>query len=183
MKQTIKHFLKEIIPIIVGILVALYINNWNEERKNEEYMKQISSSIRNELKEANKEITEKIPNQKSLIDTLNYYMSDNKISLFDIIVKNNGIRTPIIKMNAWKAISNSKIELLKYDKMTVLADIESEKGIMNQKLDKLLTLVYANLNETEKNKKFVLKVMLKDIISTENGIQELITHYKQIDAE
>jgi hypothetical protein len=29
----LKYFTKEIIPVIIGILIALFINNWNEERK------------------------------------------------------------------------------------------------------------------------------------------------------
>ena len=46
-----------------------------------------------------------------------------------------------------------RIELLKYDKMTILADIEENKDIMNMKLDKLVTFLYANPNTTKKIKK------------------------------
>ena len=44
MKQ-IKQIIREIIPVIIGILIALVINNWNEDRKNENYLNQIFSSI------------------------------------------------------------------------------------------------------------------------------------------
>ena len=183
MKQIIKLFLKEIIPIIVGILVALYINNWNEERKNEKYINQISSSINNELKETNEDILKKLPFQKSLIDTLNYYLTNNKISLLEIVLKNKGIKVPTIKINSWKAVSNSKIELLRYDIMTTLADIEEKKDNMNMKLDKLVTFFYANPNTTEKNKKIIMKILIADIINTEIGIQDLISNYQQINAD
>ena len=43
-----------------------------------------------------------------------------------------------------------RIELLKYDKMTTLADIEEKKDVMNMKLDKLVTFLYANPNTIEK---------------------------------
>lgn len=178
MKHLIKLILKEIIPIVAGILIALYINNWNEERKNEKYINQIYSSISKELKDTNEEITAKIPNQKSTIDTLDFYMANNKITLFDIVLKNNGFHTPTIKINSWKAISNSKIELLQYKKMTILADIEDQKNNLNQKLDKLLSFLYPSLNETEKNKKFVMKIMIKDIINTEIKILNLINSYQ-----
>jgi hypothetical protein len=46
MKKYIKAFFKEIVPIIIGILVALYINNWNENKKDEKYINQILSSIK-----------------------------------------------------------------------------------------------------------------------------------------
>ncbi len=183
LKQIIKLFLKEIIPIIVGILVALYINNWNEERKNENYINQISLSINKELKETNEEIIKKLSSQKSLIDTLDYYLANNTISLIDIILKNNGIKAPRIKVNSWKAVSTSKIELLEYDKMTTLADIEEQKAHMNMKLDKLLTFLYANSNETGKSKKILMKIMIADVINSEIGIKSLIIHYQHLNSD
>lgn len=68
MNKYINPFLKEIIPIIVGILIALNINNWNENRKEKEYISQISSSIKKELAETHKDIDEILSSQKSFID-------------------------------------------------------------------------------------------------------------------
>ena len=49
MRENIKSFFKEITPITVGILIALYINNWNENRKDRNYISKITSSINLEL--------------------------------------------------------------------------------------------------------------------------------------
>ena len=38
MKKGIKTFLIEISTIIVGILVALFINDWNDDRKDKAYI-------------------------------------------------------------------------------------------------------------------------------------------------
>jgi len=57
-----------------------------------------------------------------LIDTLEFYSNDDKISLVNTVIKGNGLNYPSIKMNSWKAISNSRIELLDYDKMSDLAN-------------------------------------------------------------
>jgi len=87
MKKIIKVFIQEIVPIIIGILIAMYINNWNEDRKDRKYINQIFSSINKELAETNDEIIDKIPLQKSLVDTLDFYSEYNKVSLIDIITK------------------------------------------------------------------------------------------------
>ena len=152
----------------------MYINNWNENRKDEKYITQIFSSINKELFETNKEITNIIPTQKSLIDTLKFYSENNKVSFLDIIKKNNGIRMPSIKLNSWKAISNSKIELLHYDKVSILSNIEDGKNNLIMKSDKLTTLVYSNIKETGKDKKEIMTIMLLDIIQTETSLQEEI---------
>ena len=173
MNKIIKILIKEIVPIIVGILIALYINNWNENRKDKKYINQISLSIKKELKEANNEIKNKIPIQKSLIDTLDIYMNNNKISLYNIIIK-TGLQFPSIKMNAWKAISNSRIELLDYNEISDMANIEEQKDILKMKIDKLTNLIYPNMFETGKDKKLILKIMMIDIIQSEQILQKEI---------
>lgn len=167
-------FIKEIIPIIVGVLIAMYINNWNEDRKDEKYINHISLSIIKELKEANNEIKNKIPIQKSVIDNLDIYMNNNKISLYNTIIKTKGLHFPSIKMNSWKAISNSRIELLDYDKISDIANIEEQKDILKIKIDKLTDLIYPNMFETGKDKKLILKIMMLDIIQTEQSLQKEI---------
>lgn len=68
MKKNIKTFIKELVTIIAGILIALGINNWNENRKDKNYINQISALINQELAETNIDVTEKIEIQKSFID-------------------------------------------------------------------------------------------------------------------
>jgi short-subunit dehydrogenase len=110
MKQ-INYIIKEVIPIIIGILIALFINNWNEDRKDKKYLNQMFSSIESELEESNIDIKRVIPKQLASIDTLDVYLNNEKVTLYEIIMKSNGIQMPIIKTNTWNAIANSKIEL------------------------------------------------------------------------
>jgi len=179
MKEKIKAFIKEIIPIIVGIIIAMYITNWNERRKDKIYTNQIFESINQELIETNKDILEKIAIQESFIDTLNAYAEDDQITLLDLVLKANGINMPTIKMSTWKAFSNSRIELIKYEKVSVMVNIEEQKENLQMKTDKLVDFLYLNANETGKSKKEVLKIMMLDIMGTESylqsGIENVIT--------
>ncbi|MDR0194812.1 MAG: hypothetical protein LBI73_06785, partial [Myroides sp.] len=71
MKQRIKRysiqFVKEIIPVVVGILIALFIDNWNSQRKDRAYIKQVYTTISTELSESKEDIKEMIPKQEALI--------------------------------------------------------------------------------------------------------------------
>lgn len=174
MKKNIKALIKEIIPIVVGILLALWINNWNENRKDKKYITQISSSINNELIETTEDIIANKIFQKSLVDTLDFYKNYDKVSLFDILMKVDGIHMPTIKINSWKAISNSKIELMDYDKISALANIEEQKDLLKTKGENLMNFIYPNTKETGIDKKELLKLMILDIISTEVTIQKQI---------
>ena len=174
MKKTIRTLFKEIVPIIIGILVALWINNWNENRKDRNYINQISSSIDKELTETAESIINKRTTQESLIDTLDYYKTDKDVSLFDIMMKVNGIQMPSIKINSWKAISSTKIELMEYSKVSTLADIEEQKDLLKVKSQNLMNFIYPNTQETGTEKKEQLKLRLLDIISTETTIENQI---------
>lgn len=178
MKESIKNysinFLKEIIPVIVGILIALFIDNWNESRKEEKYIEQVFSIIDSELKGTNEEIKEIIPLQNSLIDSLEFYADNKNVNILDIVKKSKGIQIPKIRINAWKSVSNTKIDLVNYKKITSLSDIESLKEILEDKTAYLLTYLYSNLYETEKSKKETLKMLVTDIIQTEKTTQQLI---------
>lgn len=174
MKKNIKAFVKEIVTIIVGILIALWINNWNENRKDKKYIHHITTSINKELSETRDDIINNIATQKSLIDTLDFYKTEDKISLFDILKKVNGINIPSIKINSWKAISNSKIELMEYDKVSTMANIEEQRELLKMKSQNLMNFIYPNTNETGIDKKELLKLMILDIINTELAIQKQI---------
>lgn len=162
------------IPVLFGVLIALWINNWNENRKNTKYITQIKSSINKELKETNDNIIKELSFQKRLIDTLNFYKTNNKISIFDVMMKADGIHMPSIKINSWKAISGSKIELLEYEKISALASIEEQKEVLESKTELLVNFLYPNIKETGIDKKELIILMMQDIIVTEKGLQEEI---------
>ena len=174
MKKNIRALIKEIVPIIVGILIALWINNWNESRKDNNYIDQISTSIDKELTETKQEIIDNTKIHKSLVDTIDFYKKNENVSIFEIVMKVDGIQIPTIKMNSWKAISNSKIELMKYDKVSSLANIAEQKELLKVKSQNLMDFIYPNTKETGTDKKELLKLMILDIISTEITIQKQI---------
>ena len=174
MKKNIIYLIKEIIPIIVGILIALFINNWNENRKDKEYIDHIFSSIRKEFVETNKNIIDKLALQKVFIDTLEFYLEDDKVSILKITLKAGGINIPSIRMDSWKAISSSRIELIDYDKLSSLVSIEEARENLKMKTEKLMDFTYSNINETSKDKKTIIKILMFDIIATEKAMQEVI---------
>lgn len=171
MKKNIKTFIKELVTIIAGILIALGINSWNESRKDENYINQISSIIDKELAETNVDIVENIAIQESFIDTLDVYLNDNKISLLDITIKSKGLWLPLIKINAFKSLSNSKIELMEYDKISAFSNIEEQKEVLRMKSDRLGDFLYSNIKETAVDKKEFMRLLMLDIMGTEKGIQ------------
>lgn len=183
MKEKIKnytiHFIKEIIPVIAGILIALFIDNWNSERKDEAYINQVFSTINSELRESKEDIIITIPQQKSLIDSLQFYSDNKNVKVLDIVMKSKGIYIPKVKINAWKSVASTKIDLIDYKKVALLSNIEELKEILNNKSEFLMTYLYTNINETDKNIKQTSKMILLDIIQTEKTMQQTIERFEE----
>jgi len=170
-----KQIVKDIIPVFFGILIALAVNNWNEDRKDKEYLNQIYSSIKNELEESKTEIKTSIPKQQILIDSIGKYLTDDAITIFEIIQKADGIQKPIIKNNSWKAIANSKIELIEFEKLSALSEIDASKEDLEFKTNKLIDFLIQNLKTTDQEKKEVFMLLSQEVLST--------TKYAQLEIE
>ncbi len=176
MKQIIR-IIMEVIPVIIGILIALFINNWNEDRNNNNYLDQIFSTIEKELEESNLDIKETIPMQMASADTISFYLNDENVSLYDIMMKGNGINIPIIKTNSWKAIANTKIELVEYEKLSALADIQERKENLIIRTERQMDFIFQNFEKTDQKKKEVLRMMIWDIVGAEQELYLLIEGY------
>ncbi|MEL6558110.1 MAG: hypothetical protein AAFQ94_07995 [Bacteroidota bacterium] len=178
MKRTVVEVLKQMIPVIVGILVALFINSWNEQRKDQNYIDEISKSIVTELEESRIDIVENIPKQNRLMDSLRFYAKDESLSLLDIVLKTEGFHSPQIRINSWEAISRTKIELVPYEQLKALSNIENSKELLEDKEKYLMTFVYSNMRENSSDIKETIIFLLLDIISTEMSIKENIENFK-----
>ena len=169
--KKISQLIREIIPVIIGILIALVINNWNEERRDKKYLNKVYLSVKAELEESSKDIEEALPKQQILIDSLKKYMNDETTSLSEIINKAKGIAGPNIKMHTWSAITNSKIELIEFEKLSALSEIEESKKYLEFKQQKILDFVIENAKETNQEKKEIFMLLSEDIISSEKYLQ------------
>ncbi len=173
MKQ-LNPIIKETVPVIIGVLIALFINNWNEDRKDKKYLSQIFSSIEKELEESLLDIERVIPKQMESVDSVQKYLNNQEVSIYTVITRANGVHAPRIKTNAWKAIANSKIELIAYDKLSALADIEDRKENLRWRLEKQMDFMFQNMEKTDKAKKEMLMMIILDMVGAEKELQSEI---------
>lgn len=173
MKQ-LNQIIKETVPVIIGILIALFINNWNEDRKDKKYLNQIFSSIEKELEESNTEIKQVILKQLASVDTLVNYLNNEEISLYHIMMRGNGIHIPTIKTKSWNAIANSRIELIEYEQLSALADIEERKENLTKRIERQMEFIFQNFEKTDRAKKIILRMMTLDIVRAEEELQSQI---------
>ena len=76
-RRYLLYAIGEIILVVIGILIALQVNNWNEERKTKERERQVLQSLFTEIganREKLKDCSEAITEQINYTDTLQTYL-------------------------------------------------------------------------------------------------------------
>ena len=89
----LKYAMGEIILVVIGILIALQINNWNEQRKQnnkrQDYYHQLLDDLNKDLNFTNSIINEFENYNQNYLDNLENYADENSTldKLYDILIK------------------------------------------------------------------------------------------------
>ena len=91
MLKYLKHVLKEMVPVILGILIALFINNWKENRTNEQYVTKALATIETEVKENLSSVSEILPGHYALLEQLVAELENDTLTIAEIITDAGGV--------------------------------------------------------------------------------------------
>ncbi len=167
-----KYLFKEMIPVILGILIALFINNWNQQRNDLAHVEKMVTSLSKELEENKSELIERIEEHQQLLDTIEFYQ-DKAVSIVEFLGKTNGFRDVSIKNTAWKAIVNARIDLLDYEVISLLTSIDEYKGDMKLQFGKIIDLVYSRAESTAEIDIELFKLSINDLMYSEITLLDL----------
>jgi len=152
-----RYAIGEIVLVVIGILIALQINNWNEERKEREKFDNILIEVR-------KELIENIFNIRDNIDF--YYMADSILQPF---IHDSLNEIDYSDINNWIAFHIPyyfEIPVIKdasYKKLIDINDISEEQEILVNELNLLYNVPKSNLEESKEWVKSVVKESEKKI--------------------
>ena len=112
-----KYAIGEIILVVIGILIALQINNWNEQRKERQQEKELLSQLKSEFLSNLEQLDEKIAIRERMIQSsikLLYYIDHPAERNNDSILKHAGqiILAPTFDPIVNDIISSGRIQLL-----------------------------------------------------------------------
>jgi len=134
----LKYAIGEIVLVVIGILIALSINNWNEVRKNNTKEQQILTQLKDEYTTNLLQLEQKITNRKKIIEAANNILqyideslninSDSLNSQLNIM-----IGAPTFKPIENNLINSGNIVLIKNEKLNeLLTTWPSDVGALQQ---------------------------------------------------
>lgn len=172
-KQDVISFFREIVIVIIGILIALSINNWNENRNNEIFTGKALFAIEEEIKLNKTDMNRIVQRHKETIDSFTMHLNNDEISIRQIIEKSGGFQIAELKNIGLRFFISNKAELIDYEIISSLSEIESLSETVKMKTERLLNYLYDNMEGTNESAKYKFVIYLADIVESENGLLDL----------
>ena len=137
-----KYAIGEILLVVIGILFALQINNWNEGRKNNIKEQQILSQLKDEYNANLLQLEQKITHRKRIIEAANKVLqyideplnvnSDSLNSQLNVMIGN-----PTFKPIQNNLINSGNILLIKNEKLNQLLTTWPSNVVAVQEVEKI----------------------------------------------
>ena len=119
----LKYAIGEIILVVIGILIALSINNWNEQKKDRNYEVKMLSEILNAIEEDEKSFNIMLDRTLILDSMANYFMTLSKSnvayhdSIFSKVFSLNSGTSFQINSGPYQAIKSSGLDKISNDSL------------------------------------------------------------------
>ena len=170
----LRKILLEMVPVILGIWIALWANNCNERQKDTKFLENVLTSIRNENSSNLEKLGEVLPLQKRLLDSINASIGDSTVTILRILNESGGFKFPTINITSWEALVTTKPDLVDYKLISILSDIEEEKRVLQNKNEYATSFLYQNLNASGEDEKRIFSALIGDVIDSENTLENYI---------
>lgn len=168
----LRYAIGEIILVVIGILIALQINNWNENRKVQKQEIQIYTELKSDLLQTKKEILNTVNKHKEIIKSTQSLIYDIvKKEPYSETIYNRFARSGddfqiIPKTSAFESLKNIGVQILSNDSLRIritnlyqfdLKRFDDELGDKNSELSIQKMLIpyqdkyfFADNNQTSK---------------------------------
>lgn len=125
-KKYLMYALGEIVLVVIGILIALQITNWNENRKDQLKEQKVLLALAEDFRANEKEISLKMVEIRNYIDSeldklslSGYLESDLTDEMKKIITGTGFVRIGLVDGTLNSILSTDKLELLKNDSLKI----------------------------------------------------------------
>ncbi len=176
-RNQILNYFKEITIVVIGVLVAVSLGNYKERLDNREYLRKTLTAIENEVTISQMDVDTVLSRHIKLYEKLENEFGENEQTLGDFISSSGGFQVAIIKNISLRFFISNKAELLKFEIISQLLDIELKTNLLSSKFDRLAGFVYDHINENDQEVIVKFTYLLLDVI---DGEQSLLESYSEL---
>ncbi|MGB6268768.1 MAG: DUF6090 family protein [Olleya sp.] len=173
----ILDYFKEITIVVIGVLIAVSVGNYKERVDNEKYIEKTLLAIENDIKLSLADLDTVFNRHLELFELLREKLEGSKpidpeLTLGELIISSGGFQVAVSKSISLRFFINHKAELLEYDIISKLLDIETQSELLQLKTRRLSDFVYENIDKGGEEVIIKLVYFLNDILDSESTLLE-----------
>lgn len=173
----IKELIKDTIPVLAGVLIALIIGDLKQRYDDRVYLDKMFAAMREEAKDNMLKIEEVIEGHKTQADSIENFIHDENINVLETILKTGGLQAPSVSNIAWKSVINSRAELVEYQTLSLFNKIEYCNNLVETKTNRISNHILSNTYSTQENDKAKLHLLFLDLLGQELTSVELYKEF------
>lgn len=165
-RKYFKYAIGEIILVVIGILIALQINNWNENRKAQKLEAQIYTELKSDLLQTRNNIKKTISKHKEIFNSSQQLITDiydkkpNSQTIYESLTTSSAEFQIIPKTSAFENLKNIGLNTLSNDSLRIA--ITNLFQLNLKRLDDELGMKQAEINMTKLIQPFLFKYLIAD---------------------
>jgi hypothetical protein len=171
------YFLQEITIVVIGVIIAVSIGNYKNKIDNENYIEKTLLAIENEIELSQAEVDTVLNRHLNLYEILQNESTDNRQTLGELVSSSGGFQVASIKNVSLRFFISNKAELLEFQLISQLLDIESATDILSDKIKRLGDFAYDNVNEGNDDVKIKFAYLLANVIDGEQTLMESYSRF------
>ncbi len=170
------YFIQEVAIVVIGVLIAVSIGKYKENTENEAYVEATLLAIENEIKTSRSDVDTVLNKHLALFEKLQTEAFNEEQTLAEFIASSGGFQVASVKNVSLRFFISNKAELLEFEIISQLLDIEFMSDLLKTKVSRLSDFAYDNINERSEEVKIKFSYLLSDVI---DGEQTLLAAYQE----
>jgi hypothetical protein len=171
-RSGILYFLQEVSIVVIGVLIAVSIGNYKEKEDNEKYIKKTLLAIENEIQLSQTDLDSVLTRHLELYEILGDKIGENEETLGELISSSGGFQVAAIQNVSLRFFISNKAELLEFQLISQLLDIELKSESLKDKIKLLSDFAYDHVREKDDEVKIKFAYLLANVIDGEQTLSE-----------
>jgi len=168
-KENLRRLLFDFIAAFMGVLIAMGLSNWQQNRKEDAFIKKSVISIYKDNVDNIESMKAQVADLKIHIDTFGFYKNNESLTLIDVIRKNQYLKLQSLQFGGWEILERSNlIYKLNYEVASCLANLEDQSDIIKARRKGVTDMLYNSTYSTSCNDKKTIRVNLRGLLSASN---------------
>lgn len=171
-RSGILYFLREVSIVVIGVLIAVSIGNYKENEDNEQYVEKTLLAIENEIEISQIELDTVLKRHIRLYEILENEIGNDEQGLGELVSSSGGFQVASIKNVSLRFFVSNKAELLEFQLISQLLEIEAMTEMLSDKIKLMSDFVYEHVNEGNNEVKIKFAYLLANVIDGEQTLLE-----------